>query len=69
MPVLQLLDHPARSLPNINELFLPSRKLPGKFLIVSDVYPTASTELENRKPSSCGMFMNVGRPTYNRYTV
>jgi nitrate reductase NapA len=36
------VTNPARSLPNINELFLPSRKLPGKFLIVSDVYPTAT---------------------------
>jgi nitrate reductase NapA len=36
------VTNPARSLPNINELFLPSRALPGKFLIVSDVYPTAT---------------------------
>ncbi len=30
---------------------------------------TASTELENRKPSSGSMFMKVGNPTYSRYTV
>src|SRR5690554_2131944 len=29
---------PARSLPNVNELFEPSRRIDGKFLIVSDVY-------------------------------
>ena len=38
------VTNPARSLPNINELFEPSRKLPGKFLIVSDVYPTATVQ-------------------------
>ncbi len=36
------VTNPARSLPNINKLFEPSRKIPGKFLIVSDVYPTAT---------------------------
>ena len=36
------VTNPARSLPNIDALFYPSRKLPGKFLIVSDVYPTAT---------------------------
>jgi nitrate reductase NapA len=36
------VTNPARSLPNINALFEPSRKIPGKFLIVSDVYPTAT---------------------------
>jgi nitrate reductase NapA len=36
------VTNPARSLPNLDALFYPSRKLPGKFLIVSDVYPTAT---------------------------
>jgi nitrate reductase NapA len=36
------VTNPGRTLPNLNKLFLPSRKLPGKFLIVSDVYPTAT---------------------------
>lgn len=36
------VTNPARTLPNLNTLFEPSRKLPGKFLIVSDVYPTAT---------------------------
>ncbi len=36
------VTNPARSLPNISALFEPSRKIPGKFLIVSDVYPTAT---------------------------
>lgn len=34
------VTNPGQSLPNTNELFYPSRKIPGKFLIVSDVYPT-----------------------------
>ncbi len=36
------VTNPARSLPNIGALFTPSRSIPGKFLIVSDVYPTAT---------------------------
>jgi nitrate reductase (cytochrome) len=36
------VTNPGRTLPNLNKLFLPSRTLPGKFLIVSDVYPTAT---------------------------
>jgi nitrate reductase (cytochrome) len=39
-----MVTNPAQSLPNTNELFEPSRKLPGKFLIVSDVYPTATVK-------------------------
>jgi nitrate reductase (cytochrome) len=38
------VTNPARSLPNLNALFAPSRKLAGKFLIVSDVYPTATVQ-------------------------
>lgn len=37
------VTNPAHTLPNVDELFTPSRKLDDKFLIVSDVYPTAST--------------------------
>ncbi len=36
------VTNPAQSLPDVNALFAPSRKIPGKFLIVSDVYPTAT---------------------------
>ncbi|MEZ4361336.1 MAG: molybdopterin-dependent oxidoreductase [Kofleriaceae bacterium] len=36
------VTNPARSLPNVPALFEPSRRLDGKFLIVSDVYPTAT---------------------------
>jgi len=36
------VTNPARTLPNLNTLFNPSRTIPGKFLIVSDVYPTAT---------------------------
>jgi nitrate reductase NapA len=38
------VTNPARSLPNIGALFEPSRRIPGKFLIVSDVYPTATVK-------------------------
>jgi nitrate reductase (cytochrome) len=37
--------NPGQSLPNLHKLFDGKQKLPGKFLIVSDVYPTATTEL------------------------
>ncbi|MDO9019154.1 MAG: molybdopterin-dependent oxidoreductase [Deltaproteobacteria bacterium] len=37
------VTNPGQSLPNVNKLFKPSRALPDKFLIVSDVYPTATT--------------------------
>src|SRR5690606_28794849 len=38
------VTNPARSLPNVNELFEPSRRIDGKFLIVSDVYPSATAQ-------------------------
>ena len=41
------VTNPAQSLPNTKALFEPSRSIPGKFLIVSDVYPTATA----RSPS------------------
>jgi nitrate reductase NapA len=37
------VTNPGQTLPNAHKLFHASRKLPGKFLIVSDVYPTATT--------------------------
>jgi len=37
------VTNPGQTLPNLHKLFYPSRKLPEKFLIVSDVYPTATT--------------------------
>ncbi len=36
------VTNPAQSLPNTRTLFDPSRRIPGKFLVVSDVYPTAT---------------------------
>ncbi len=36
------VTNPAQSLPNRGSLFDPSRRLADKFLIVSDVYPTAT---------------------------
>lgn len=39
------VTNPAQSLPNLGLLVDPSRRDPDKFLIVSDVYPTASTRI------------------------
>ncbi len=39
------VTNPAQSLPNVHALVDASRKLPGKFLIVSDVYPTQTVRL------------------------
>jgi nitrate reductase NapA len=39
------VTNPAQSLPNTHKLVDPSRTLPDKFLIVSDVYPTATTRI------------------------
>ncbi|MFO0609527.1 MAG: molybdopterin-dependent oxidoreductase [Polyangiales bacterium] len=37
------VTNPGQSLPNLGELFEPSRRMDDKFLIVSDVYPTETT--------------------------
>jgi nitrate reductase (cytochrome) len=61
--------NPAQSLPNVHELFEPSRRLSDKFLIVSDVYPTATTRAADLVlPSALwveknGMFGNSERRT------
>ncbi len=39
------VTNPGQTLPNLNKLFNPKAKLDDKFLIVSDVYPTATTRL------------------------
>jgi len=39
------VTNPGQTLPNQNKLFLAKKDRPGKFLIVSDVYPTATTAL------------------------
>ena len=39
------VTNPGQSLPNLHKLFNKKAELPGKFLIVSDVYPTATTAL------------------------
>lgn len=39
------VTNPGQTLPNTHKLFDTGRKIPGKFLIVSDVYPTKTTEL------------------------
>lgn len=63
------VTNPAQSLPNVDALVTPSRKLPDKFLIVSDVYPTATTRIADLVlPSALwveknGMFGNSERRT------
>lgn len=39
------VTNPGQSLPNLHKLFKAKKGLENKFLIVSDVYPTATTEL------------------------
>ena len=39
------VTNPGQTLPNLNKLFNPKRDLPEKFLIASEVYPTATTRL------------------------
>lgn len=63
------VTNPGQTLPNRNALFDPSRKLEDKFLIVSDVYPTATTmEADLILPSAMwveknGVFGNSERRT------
>ncbi len=63
------VTNPGQTLPNRAALFEASRKIPGKFLIVSDVYPTASTAAADLVlPSALwveknGMFGNSERRT------
>jgi nitrate reductase (cytochrome) len=61
--------NPAQSLPNLHALVEPSRRLADKFLIVSDVYPTATTRIADLVlPAALwveknGMFGNSERRT------
>ena len=63
------VTNPGQTLPNRDKLFTPSRKLDDKFLIVSEVYPTATTEYADLVlPSALwveknGMFGNSERRT------
>ncbi|MBX3128942.1 MAG: molybdopterin-dependent oxidoreductase [Polyangiaceae bacterium] len=69
------VTNPAHSLPNRHALVDPSRKIPGRFLIVSDVYPTATTEIADLVlPSALwveknGMFGNSERRTQQWYRM
>ncbi len=63
------VTNPGQTLPNLNKLFRKKSGLEDKFLIVSDVYPTATTELADLVlPSALwveknGMFGNSERRT------
>ncbi|MCA9562715.1 MAG: molybdopterin-dependent oxidoreductase [Myxococcales bacterium] len=63
------VTNPGQTLPNLTKLFDPAADLDDKFLIVSDVYPTATTALADLVlPSSMwveknGMFGNSERRT------
>ncbi len=50
------VTNPGQSLPNCTSCSIPSRKLADKFLIVSDVYPTATTRIGRSRPAvgACG---------------
>ena len=39
------VTNPGQSLPNLHRFFDPAAQMPDKFLIVSDVYPTATTRM------------------------
>ncbi len=43
--LLVQVTNPGQSLPNLHKIFKAKKNLADKFLIVSDVYPTATTEL------------------------
>src|SRR5690606_28047714 len=63
------VTNPGQTLPNLNKLFEAKQGLEDKFLIVSDVYPTATTRLADLiLPSAMwveknGMFGNSERRT------
>lgn len=63
------VTNPGQTIPNLNRNFLKKKDLADKFLIVSDVYPTATTELADLiLPSSMwveknGMYGNSERRT------
>jgi nitrate reductase NapA len=63
------VTNPGQSLPNLHKLYKAKKGLEDKFLIVSDVYPTASTELADLVlPSAMwveknGMYGNSERRT------
>lgn len=63
------VTNPGQSLPNLNKVFKPKAGLPDKFLIVSEVYRTATTELADLVlPSAMwveknGMYGNSERRT------
>ena len=69
------VTNPGQSLPNLHKLFNEKQSLDGKFLIVSDVYPTATTALADLVlPSAMwveknGVFGNSERRTQQWYRM
>jgi nitrate reductase NapA len=69
------VTNPGQTLPNLNALFNRKRDLADKFLIVSDVYPTATTELADLiLPAAMwveknGIFGNSERRTQQWYKM
>jgi nitrate reductase (cytochrome) len=69
------VTNPAQTLPNTHKLVDPSRKLADKFLIVSDVYPTATTRIADLiLPSALwveknGMYGNSERRTHQWFKM
>ncbi len=69
------VTNPGQTLPNLGRNFLKKQNLSDKFLIVSDVYPTATTELADLiLPSSMwveknGMYGNSERRTHQWFKM
>lgn len=69
------VTNPGQSLPNLHKLYQRKQEAPEKFLIVSDVYPTASTELADLiLPSAMwveknGMYGNSERRTQHWFKM
>jgi nitrate reductase NapA len=69
------VTNPGQSLPNLHKLFRGKKGLADKFLIVSDVYPTATTELADLVlPSALwveknGMYGNSERRTHQWFKM
>ncbi|HRQ74365.1 MAG TPA: molybdopterin-dependent oxidoreductase [Phycisphaerales bacterium] len=69
------VTNPGQTLPNLHKLFNKKKQLPEKFLIVSDVYPTATTRLADLiLPSAMwveknGMYGNSERRTQHWFKM
>ena len=56
------VTNPGQTIPNRQLLIEPGVKDPDKFLIVSDVYPTATTAIADERPESGYVTFRCGDP-------